>query len=113
PTCLRCYNYGDADYDVRNSFNANYVWQLPYKFSNRWTNGALGGCGMSQTFFVRSGLPFTVIDGNVGIGNYGPINPLAEVLGPAQQSCVNGLSNCLNFNSFTSAVNSFPNQRRN
>jgi hypothetical protein len=113
PTCLRCYNYSDADYDVRNSFNANYVWQLPYKFSNRWMNGALGGWTMSQNFFARSGLPFTVIDGNVSIGNYGPINPPAEVLGPAQQTCVNGLSQCLNFNSFTSATTTFPNQRRN
>ncbi|HZP22217.1 MAG TPA: carboxypeptidase regulatory-like domain-containing protein [Terriglobales bacterium] len=113
PTCLRCFNYGNADYDIRNSFNASYVWQLPYKFSNRWANGALGGWTMSQNFFVRSGLPFTVIDGNVSIPNYGPLNPPAQVLGPAQQSCVNGLSNCLAFNQFATATTAFPNQIRN
>ncbi|HKD86337.1 MAG TPA: carboxypeptidase regulatory-like domain-containing protein [Terriglobales bacterium] len=113
PTCLRCYNYGNADYDVRNSFNASYVWQMPYKFGNKYVNGAFGGWTMSQNFFARSGLPFTVIDGNVAVGNYGPINPPAEVLAPAQQSCVNGLSECLNFNSFTSSTTTFPNQRRN
>ncbi len=113
PACLRCFNYGNADYDIRSSFNANYVWQMPYKFSNKYANGAFGGWTLSQNFFVRSGLPFTVIDGNTGIGNYGPLNPPADVLGPAQQSCSNGLSTCLNFNSFGTAVNSFPNQRRN
>jgi hypothetical protein len=35
------------------------------------------------------------------------------VLGPAQQSCVNGLSNCLAFNQFATATTAFPNQRRN
>jgi hypothetical protein len=113
PTCLRCFNYADADYDVRNSFSASYVWQTPFKFSNRYTNGALGGWTLSQNFFARTGLPFTVIDGNVTIPNYTPLNLTAQVLGPAQQSCVNGLSNCLAFNQFASATTAFPNQRRN
>ena len=113
PTCLRCYNYGSADYDVRNAFSASYVWQTPFKFSNKYMNGALGGWTLSQNFFARSGLPFTVIDGNVSIPNYTPLNPPAQVLGPAQQSCVNGLSNCLAFNQFASATSAFPNQVRN
>ena len=113
PTCLRCYNYGNADYDIRNSFNASYVWQTPFKFTNKYVNGALGGWTLSQNFFVRSGLPFTVIDGNVAIPNYTPINPPAQVLGPAQQSCVNGLSTCLAFNQFGTAATAFPNQQRN
>jgi len=113
PTCLRCFNYGDADYDVRNSFNASYVWQMPYKFGNKWVNGAFGNWTISQNFFARSGLPFTVIDGNVTIPNYTPLNLPAQVLGPAQQSCVNGLSTCLAFNQFATATTAFPNQQRN
>jgi len=113
PTCLRCYNYGNADYDVRSSFNASYVWQMPYKFGNKYVNGAFGGWTISQNFFARSGLPFTVIDGNVTIPNYTPLNPPAQVLGPAQQSCVNGLSTCLAFNQFATATTAFPNQQRN
>ncbi len=113
PTCLRCYNYGSADYDIRNSFSASYVWQTPFKFGNKYVNGALGGWTLSQNFFARSGLPFTVIDGNVTITNYTPLNPPAQVLGPAQQSCVNGLSNCLAFNQFATATTAFPNQMRN
>jgi hypothetical protein len=113
PTCLRCYNYGAADYDIRNSFNASYVWQTPFKFGNKYANGALGGWTLSQNFFARSGLPLTVIDGNVTIPNYTPLNLPAQVLGPAQGGCTNGFSNCLAFNQFATASTAFPNQVRN
>ena len=77
-------------------------------------NGALGGWTLSQNFFARSGLPFTVIDGNVIIANYTSDSTLpAQVLGPAQGSCVNGLSTCLAFNQFATATTAFPNQIRN
>jgi hypothetical protein len=113
PTCLRCFNYGSADYDIRNSFNASYVWQMPFKFGNKYISGALSGWTLSQNFFARSGLPFTVIDGNVTVPNYGPLNLNAQVLGPAQQGCSNGFSNCLAFNQFATATTAFPNQVRN
>ena len=57
-------SYGPAEYDVRHSFNANYVWELPVK-------AALGGHGpdvlvngwqISGTIFARTGFPYTVID---------------------------------------------------
>ena len=63
PNCLRCNNYGNADYDIRSSFSASYVWQTPFKFGNKYVNGALGGWTLSQNFFARTGLPFTVLDG--------------------------------------------------
>ena len=116
PTCLTCNNYGNADYDIRNSFNASYVWQMPYKFSNSFVNGAFGGWQISENFFWRSGLPLTVIDGNTAIANYGPSNTVATVLdGAGQQGCVNGNSQCLNPNSFgaTNLTGTFPTQRRN
>ena len=72
PGCLTCNNYGNADYDVRNSFNGTYVYQTPFKFSNSFANAALGGWMVSENFFWRSGLPLTVIDGNTSITNYGP-----------------------------------------
>ena len=72
PTCLRCNNYGNADYDIRNYFSASYVWQTPWKFGNKYVNGAIGGWTLSQNFFARSGLPFTVKDGTTAIGNYTP-----------------------------------------
>ncbi len=120
PACLRCNNYGNADYDVRNSFNATYVWQMPYKFSNSFANAAFGNWTLSENFFVRSGLPLTVIDGNSFISNWTPSggnNIQTVIAGNGQQSCVNGNSQCLNPAAFlnTAITNptSFPNQRRN
>jgi hypothetical protein len=115
PACLRCNNYGNADYDVRNSFNANYVWQIPWKFGNKFVNGAFGGWVFSQNFFVRSGLPLSVLDGNNVIGNWAPnsgIN-IANMVGFGQGQCSNGFSQCLDPGSFTTAAGTFPNQRRN
>ena len=97
PNCLKCNNYGNADYDIRNSFNASYVWQMPYKFNNAFANAVLGNWILSQNFFARSGLPLSVIDGNTSITNYGPVNTVANVIaGNGQQGCSSGNSQCLN-----------------
>jgi outer membrane receptor protein involved in Fe transport len=116
PYCLRCNNYGNADYDIRHSFNASYVWQTPWKFSNTAMNYAFGGWVLSQNFFARSGLPWTAMDSNAFVGNYAAANTtIADwVPGvPQQQSCSNGLSVCANINAFTTASSAFPTQRRN
>ena len=115
PSCLRCNNYGNADYDIRNSFNASVVWQTPWKFNDKYVQGAFGGWTMSMNFFARSGLPLTVIDGGVAITNYGPSNPIAEVVpGVAGQgACSNGLSQCLNPAAFSDPGTTFPGQIRN
>jgi outer membrane receptor protein involved in Fe transport len=111
-------NYGNADYDIRSSFNAQYVWQTPWKFGNKFANEAFGGWTLSQNFFARSGLPLTVFDATTGIGNYNyngnPFAP-AEVVGVGQQGCGPYLMTCLNPNGFTSigGLTSFPNQQRN
>jgi hypothetical protein len=56
--------YGQADYDIRHSLNASYVWELPVK-------AALGGHGsdplvkgwqVSGTLFARTAFPYTVFD---------------------------------------------------
>ena len=116
PTNLR-HNYGNADYDLRNSFNAQYVWNTPWKFSNKFANGAFGGWTLSQDFFVHSGIPVTVLDASTGnfVGNNnGNLIP-AQVIGSGQGPCSNGLSVCFNSAAFTSAgsLSTFPNQMRN
>jgi hypothetical protein len=116
PSCLACNNYGNADYDIRNSFNASYVWQTPWKFGNKYANGAFGGWTLSQNFFARSGLPLTVLDATAPIGNYNATGAFpAEVAGAGQGSCNQYGLNCLNSAGFSSANNltSFPNQVRN
>lgn len=56
--------YGPADYDVRHSFNANYVWDLPVKtaLGGRGPNSLVDGWQVSGTIFMRTGLPYTVLD---------------------------------------------------
>ena len=119
PVCLRCNNYGNADYDIRNYFSASYVWQTPWKFSNKFVNGALGGWTLSQNFFARSGLPFTVVDGTNVVGGanafiYGPL-AIPQVLFNTEGSCVNPLSTCLNAANFASVSSApaYSNQTRN
>ncbi len=69
---------------------------------------------LSQTFTARSGLPYTVVDGtraNVFTSKYTPV----QALGPPQQNCSSGLSQCFNGNEFVSAngLAAFPTQTRN
>jgi hypothetical protein len=116
PFCLRCNNYGNADYDIRSSFNASFVWNTPWKFSEKYVDGALGGWTLSMNFFARSGLPFTVIDGNTAVANFGPTSVVGEIVpgvAPQPTSCTNGFSQCLNPAAFTDAGTTFPVQRRN
>jgi hypothetical protein len=57
-------SYGAADYDVRHSLNANYVWQLPVKIMlrGRGADFLVKGWQVSGTIFARTGFPYTVID---------------------------------------------------
>jgi Carboxypeptidase regulatory-like domain/TonB dependent receptor len=56
-------SYGSADYDVRHSFNASYVWEVPLPRSGRHgVNAFLRGWQLSGTIFARTGFPYTVLD---------------------------------------------------
>jgi hypothetical protein len=110
-------NYGPADYDIRHNFSATYVWNTPWKFGNRFVQGAIGGWTMSENFFVHSGLPFTVVDNTGSISN-NP-NAAAQVLVGGQGNCTpsasNPLATCLNSANFESiaAYGAFSTQHRN
>ena len=56
--------YGPAEYDVRHSFNANYVWEVPMKaiFGGRGPDSVVQGWQVSGTIFARTGFPYTVFD---------------------------------------------------
>lgn len=56
--------YGAAEYDVRHSLNANYVWELPLKMAlqGRGPDYLLKGWQVSGAIFARTGLPYTVFD---------------------------------------------------
>ena len=57
-------SYGPAAYDVRHSFNANYVWELPFKAATggRWPDYLVKGWQISGAVFARTGFPYTVKD---------------------------------------------------
>ncbi len=58
--------YGNCDYDVRNSFNGNYVYQLPFHSASAWLNQAIGGWQISGDLFMRTGFPFSVQSASCG-----------------------------------------------
>jgi hypothetical protein len=63
PFNVRQNMYGNADYDVRHNFSANYVYNAPVKHG---LFGFLGDWTIGGTFFWHSGLPYTVIDSGTG-----------------------------------------------
>ena len=83
-------SYGPAEYDVRHSFNASYVWELPLKaiLRGHGSDYLVKGWQVSGTIFARTGFPYTVFDFSksgslvpnnyfgaiyaVPVGNFGP-----------------------------------------
>jgi Carboxypeptidase regulatory-like domain/TonB-dependent Receptor Plug Domain len=135
PLSLRANNYGNADYDIRNLFNADYVITPPTHFQNGFMKAVLGGWQWSGKVFARSALPYTVIDGNAG-GSLGqaPADAggytvaLGQIVtgGAASNSCgaAAAYTNanpkpCVNVNAFADVTqpgltySKFPNQTRN
>ena len=57
-------SYGSADHDVRHSFNANYVWDVPVKaaLGGRGWDFLVNGWQVSGTIFARTAFPYTVFD---------------------------------------------------
>jgi Carboxypeptidase regulatory-like domain len=129
PQSLKSCNYGSSDYDIRHSFNADYVVHPSHHFSNHFLSYALGGWEWSGKMFWRGGLPFSVIDGNL---NGGIVNGTATVLAtpilpgnaPGQSSCGAGAASiggtgrpCLDAAAFLDtgnfATSGYSGQRRN
>lgn len=57
-------NYGPAEYDVRHSLNASYVWEPPLKLilGGHGPATLIPGWQVSGTIFARSGFPYSVFD---------------------------------------------------
>jgi outer membrane receptor protein involved in Fe transport len=136
PGTLRANNYGNADYDIRNLFNADYVITPPVHLENKFAKAALGGWQWSGKIFARGGLPYTVLDGYAegGLANNGIANgvaPASIITAGAALSCGSGAAYtnatvhpCANVNAFqytgpnadksqTFSYTSFPSQTRN
>jgi hypothetical protein len=53
--------YGDCDYDVRHNVSAFGIYQIPFRSSRAAFRALFGGWSFSETAFLHSGLPFTVL----------------------------------------------------
>jgi len=106
-------NYSNADYDTRQSFNANYVYRVPAShFSNSAMKAALGGWTVAGTFLFHSGYPFSVIDSSVrsaqSIGAASGLATqtfLADYSGTGYASCTTPNVSCYTKSQFSTAAN--------
>jgi len=64
-------NRGNCDYDIRNSLNGNYIYQLPSLMHSKFLSLVFNGWQVSGDLFLHSGYPFSVISNDYGAGGNG------------------------------------------
>ncbi len=95
PANLRSLNYSNADYDVRHSLNANYVYTLPNSyFHNGFLKEVLGGWTAAGTFYFHSGYPFSILDSGVRSGQVSNASGIATQSFIADYLGGNGYPSC-------------------
>jgi hypothetical protein len=60
PNIQNSYSY--ADYDIRHNLLGDILWEMPFKFKNGFAQSAFGGWTTAAKMYVRSGMPYSVID---------------------------------------------------
>jgi hypothetical protein len=63
--------YGNCDYDVRHNLSAFGIYELPFHSSHRLLRQVLGDWQISETAFLHSGLPFSVLSAPYTANNNG------------------------------------------
>ena len=120
------YNYGNADYDVRNTFLMNYVWSDAFRHLTSWgPNALVKGWTFSGTIMAHTGLPFTVYSNNLTNQlqgtNYGSQSNTAyifsDITGPTSFNCGSSAAKvgnpCLLTSNFADPTTNFAPTRRN
>jgi hypothetical protein len=114
---VKRYSYGNADYDTRHYFSANYLWEIPHKVGPAWL---LDGWQVSGTVFARTGFPYTVLDSNTAnlLSSFGYGGSVyANYSGKPVPRCSSPKHSCLDESEFSSPISetqpAFGAQRRN
>jgi len=63
--------HGNCDYDVRHNISAFGIYEVPFYSSRAWLRQSLGDWQVSQTAFLHSGLPFSVLSAPYTANNNG------------------------------------------
>jgi hypothetical protein len=128
PFNIRQLNYGNADYDIRQSFVMNYVWSDGIRhLTSRGPNALVKGWTFSGTIFKHTGFPYSIFSSNetaaLQNGLFGSTSPatstavLANVIGSPNISCGNSAAQlgnpCYSTANFADPTNNFATQRRN
>lgn len=76
-TFRRDQNRGDSDFDIRQQFNTNFIWGLPFGRGKAfgdgapgWVNQIIGGWQVSGLVRYRTGLPVDIANGSRWSTNY-------------------------------------------
>ena len=78
----------------------------PFRFSNGFLNETLGGWQFGGTVYLRSGLPYSVIDSSLAnalSGTFSGGTVLASYLGGSLPSCTSPSSPCLSASQFAAS----------
>ena len=132
PDNIREFNYGNADYDVRQSFNMNYVWSDALRHVTSWgPNALMKGWTISGTLYDHTGFPYTIYSSGetaaLHAANFGSsaaatgTSAPAVVIGNQNPNCGpqaaevnNGVpATCLSAGNFADPTAGYGNQRRN
>ncbi len=115
PFSLRALNYSNADYDVRHSLNANYVYTVPTShFQNGILKEVLGGWTVAGTFFYHSSYPFSIVNSDVrgtqlvhNASGLATQQFIADLAGPVPASCTTPNVACYTPSQFIPAGSQF------
>jgi len=135
PNNISLYNYGNADYDIRQSFNMNYVWSDAFRhFTSHGPNALVKGWTFSGTIYDHTGFPYTIyssaVTGDLHASNFGSnaaatltsapaviAGPQGLNCGPSAAQLINGVTPtpCYSAGNFIdpSSATGYGNQRRN
>ena len=110
PSCLRCQNYSNSDYDLRHNLTANYLYQMPFHSENRLVDAALGGWIMSGTVYFHTGFPYSLLDAGDFFNEFATNNGsggalLAQPIVPVANSCTSPGVPCYTLGQFAGQQN--------